>query len=39
MTHVEALDLDRLPDHLIVLGDGYVGLEFAQQREDDILEL
>jgi pyruvate/2-oxoglutarate dehydrogenase complex dihydrolipoamide dehydrogenase (E3) component len=25
MTHVEALDLDRLPEHLIVLGGGYVG--------------
>jgi pyruvate/2-oxoglutarate dehydrogenase complex dihydrolipoamide dehydrogenase (E3) component len=30
MTHVEALDLDRLPEHLIVLGGGYVGLELAQ---------
>jgi pyruvate/2-oxoglutarate dehydrogenase complex dihydrolipoamide dehydrogenase (E3) component len=30
MTHVEALDLDRLPQHLIILGGGYVGLEFAQ---------
>lgn len=30
LTHVEALDLDRLPAHLIVLGGGYVGLEFAQ---------
>jgi pyruvate/2-oxoglutarate dehydrogenase complex dihydrolipoamide dehydrogenase (E3) component len=30
LTHVEALDLDRLPDHLIVLGGGYVGLELAQ---------
>ena len=30
MTHVEALDLDRLPGHLIVLGGGYVGLELAQ---------
>jgi pyruvate/2-oxoglutarate dehydrogenase complex dihydrolipoamide dehydrogenase (E3) component len=30
MTHVEALDLDRLPRHLIVLGGGYVGLELAQ---------
>jgi pyruvate/2-oxoglutarate dehydrogenase complex dihydrolipoamide dehydrogenase (E3) component len=30
MTHVEALDLDRLPDHLVVVGGGYVGLELAQ---------
>jgi pyruvate/2-oxoglutarate dehydrogenase complex dihydrolipoamide dehydrogenase (E3) component len=30
MTHVEVLDLDRLPEHLIVLGGGYVGLELAQ---------
>jgi pyruvate/2-oxoglutarate dehydrogenase complex dihydrolipoamide dehydrogenase (E3) component len=30
LTHVEALDLERLPDHLIVLGGGYVGLELAQ---------
>jgi pyruvate/2-oxoglutarate dehydrogenase complex dihydrolipoamide dehydrogenase (E3) component len=30
LTHIEMLELDRLPDHLIVLGGGYVGLEFAQ---------
>ena len=30
MTHVEALELERLPEHLVVLGGGYVGLEFAQ---------
>ncbi len=30
LTHVEALDLDRAPDHMIVLGGGYVGLELAQ---------
>jgi pyruvate/2-oxoglutarate dehydrogenase complex dihydrolipoamide dehydrogenase (E3) component len=30
LTHVEALELNRLPEHLIVLGGGYVGLEFAQ---------
>jgi pyruvate/2-oxoglutarate dehydrogenase complex dihydrolipoamide dehydrogenase (E3) component len=30
MTHVEALDLERLPEHLVVVGGGYVGLEMAQ---------
>ena len=30
LTHVEALELDVLPEHLIVVGAGYVGLEFAQ---------
>ena len=30
MTHIEALDLERVPEHLIVLGGGYVGLELAQ---------
>ena len=30
LTHVEALELDRLPSHLIVIGGGYVGVEFAQ---------
>ncbi|MBN9120593.1 MAG: FAD-dependent oxidoreductase, partial [Planctomycetes bacterium] len=30
LTHVEALELDRTPGHLIVLGGGYVGLELAQ---------
>ncbi len=30
LTHVEALELERLPEHLIVLGGGYVGVEFAQ---------
>ena len=29
-THIEALELDYLPQHLIVLGGGYVGLELAQ---------
>ena len=30
LTHVEALELDRVPAHLVVLGGGYVGLEMAQ---------
>ena len=30
LTHVEALALDRLPSHLVVIGGGYVGVEFAQ---------
>src|SRR3984885_3929408 len=30
LTHIEALELDYAPSHLIVLGAGYVGLELAQ---------
>jgi pyruvate/2-oxoglutarate dehydrogenase complex dihydrolipoamide dehydrogenase (E3) component len=30
LTHVEALELDYLPKHLIVIGGGYSGLELAQ---------
>ncbi|WP_254063965.1 FAD-dependent oxidoreductase, partial [Granulicella sp. S190] len=30
LTHVEALELDVVPKHLLILGAGYVGLEFAQ---------
>ena len=30
LTNVELLELDRLPDQLIVVGGGYVGLELAQ---------
>jgi pyruvate/2-oxoglutarate dehydrogenase complex dihydrolipoamide dehydrogenase (E3) component len=30
MTHVEALYLQRVPEHLIILGGGYVGLELGQ---------
>jgi pyruvate/2-oxoglutarate dehydrogenase complex dihydrolipoamide dehydrogenase (E3) component len=30
LTHIEALELDQVPEHLIVIGGGYVGLEFAQ---------
>jgi pyruvate/2-oxoglutarate dehydrogenase complex dihydrolipoamide dehydrogenase (E3) component len=30
LTNIELLELGRLPEHLIVIGGGYVGLEFAQ---------
>jgi len=30
LTNIELLELDRVPEHLVVLGGGYVGLEFAQ---------
>jgi pyruvate/2-oxoglutarate dehydrogenase complex dihydrolipoamide dehydrogenase (E3) component len=30
LTNIEALELDHVPKHLIVLGGGYVGLEMAQ---------
>ncbi|HEY6414002.1 MAG TPA: FAD-dependent oxidoreductase, partial [Edaphobacter sp.] len=30
LTHIQALELDTLPEHVLILGGGYVGLEFAQ---------
>jgi pyruvate/2-oxoglutarate dehydrogenase complex dihydrolipoamide dehydrogenase (E3) component len=30
LTHVEALELDHIPEHLLILGGGYIGLELAQ---------
>lgn len=30
LTHIEALELDYVPSHLVVIGGGYVGLEMAQ---------
>jgi pyruvate/2-oxoglutarate dehydrogenase complex dihydrolipoamide dehydrogenase (E3) component/pimeloyl-ACP methyl ester carboxylesterase len=30
LTHIELLELSHLPRHLLVVGGGYVGLEFAQ---------
>jgi pyruvate/2-oxoglutarate dehydrogenase complex dihydrolipoamide dehydrogenase (E3) component len=30
LTHIEALELDELPKHLLIIGGGYIGLEFAQ---------
>jgi pyruvate/2-oxoglutarate dehydrogenase complex dihydrolipoamide dehydrogenase (E3) component len=30
LTHIETLELGEVPDHLLVLGGGYIGLELAQ---------
>jgi pyruvate/2-oxoglutarate dehydrogenase complex dihydrolipoamide dehydrogenase (E3) component len=30
LTHVEALELDEIPEHLLVVGGGYVGVELSQ---------
>ncbi len=30
LTHIEALELDYIPEHFLVLGGGYIGLELAQ---------
>ena len=30
LTHIEALELDHIPAHLIVMGGGFIGVEFSQ---------
>ena len=30
LTHIEALELNEVPEHLVVIGGGYVGLELSQ---------
>ncbi|QNI34608.1 FAD-dependent oxidoreductase [Alloacidobacterium dinghuense] len=30
LTHIEALELDEVPEHLLVIGGGYIGLEISQ---------
>src|SRR5246127_3055708 len=30
LTHIEALELDQVPKHLLVIGGGYIGLELSQ---------
>jgi pyruvate/2-oxoglutarate dehydrogenase complex dihydrolipoamide dehydrogenase (E3) component len=30
LTHIEALELDEIPEHLLVVGGGYVGVELSQ---------
>jgi pyruvate/2-oxoglutarate dehydrogenase complex dihydrolipoamide dehydrogenase (E3) component len=30
LTHIELLELDRIPEHILILGGGYIGLELAQ---------
>jgi pyruvate/2-oxoglutarate dehydrogenase complex dihydrolipoamide dehydrogenase (E3) component len=30
LTHIEALELDQVPEHLLVIGGGYIGLEMSQ---------
>jgi pyruvate/2-oxoglutarate dehydrogenase complex dihydrolipoamide dehydrogenase (E3) component len=30
LTHIAALELDYIPEHLLIIGGGYIGLEFAQ---------
>jgi len=30
LTHIEALELDKVPEHLLVIGSGYIGVELSQ---------
>jgi pyruvate/2-oxoglutarate dehydrogenase complex dihydrolipoamide dehydrogenase (E3) component len=30
LTHIEALELDEIPEHLLVIGGGYIGVELSQ---------
>ena len=30
LTHIEALELDEIPEHVLVIGGGYVGVEMSQ---------
>jgi pyruvate/2-oxoglutarate dehydrogenase complex dihydrolipoamide dehydrogenase (E3) component len=30
LTHIEALELDEVPEHFLVIGGGYIGLELSQ---------
>src|SRR5207247_2249430 len=30
LTHIEALELDEVPEHLLVIGGGYIGIELSQ---------
>jgi pyruvate/2-oxoglutarate dehydrogenase complex dihydrolipoamide dehydrogenase (E3) component len=32
LTHIEALELGEVPEHLLVIGGGYVGLELSQAK-------
>ena len=33
LTHIEALELDEIPEHLIIVGGGYVGVELSQAMQ------
>jgi pyruvate/2-oxoglutarate dehydrogenase complex dihydrolipoamide dehydrogenase (E3) component len=30
LTHIEALELDHIPEHLLVMGGGYIGLNWRR---------
>jgi len=34
LTHIEALELGQVPEHLLVIGGGYIGVELSQAMRD-----
>jgi pyruvate/2-oxoglutarate dehydrogenase complex dihydrolipoamide dehydrogenase (E3) component len=38
LTHIETLELDQVPEHLIVIGGGYIGIELSYVKVNEQLK-